>query len=94
VSVGCDGVGDRRQGIAFDGFAGLGDALVGFGHEGVKVDAAFARFGDGLKEEVHQHGFAAPDLAVDVKAAQVRSLRLAPTRKQGFALVGMCCQII
>ena len=38
-------------------------------HEAVEMDAALARHRRPLEEQVHQHGFAAADLAHDIKAA-------------------------
>src|SRR5205085_2246073 len=43
-------------------------ALVHVGHEFVKVDAALARHRTRGKEQIHQHGLAAPDLAMNVEA--------------------------
>ena len=45
------------------------EALVHLLHEGVEVDAALGRDIDHGMEQVHQHGLAAADLAVDVEAA-------------------------
>ncbi len=44
------------------------------------MDAALGAHGRGLEEEVHQHGLAAPDAAVDVDPGEplVRLRRLAP----------------
>ena len=68
---GGDGVGERRDGVVAGGVRLLPfmHASVGFLHKAVEVDASFA--GDlGLGEEqVHQHGFAAPDVADEVEAA-------------------------
>src|SRR5260370_18155302 len=44
------------------------DALVHIGHELVEMNAALAHDRRGLEEQIHQHGLAATDLAVDVEA--------------------------
>ena len=65
------------------------DALVHVGHEFVEMDAALALHRAGLEEQVHQHGLAAPDLAVDVKPFQRRAGLLAaaeqPAERGRFA---------
>ena len=59
------------------------------GHEFVKVHAALANDGTRFEEEVHQHGLAATDLAVDVKSFQRRAALLAlakqPAERRRFA---------
>ena len=50
------------------------NALMHIGHELVEMDAALAHHRTGLEEQVHQHGLAAADLAVDVKPFQRRGL--------------------
>ena len=47
--------------------AELPDALVHVGHEFVEVHAPLALDRRGLEEQVHQHGLAAADVAVDVE---------------------------
>ena len=42
------------------------------GHEFVEMGAALVRDRALLKEQIHQHGLAAPDFAVDVEAARRR----------------------
>ena len=59
-------------------------------HEGVKMDAALARLDlGGAEEQVHQHGLAAPDLAMDVEAARRGLVGAAPAEQPaergGFA---------
>ena len=54
------------------------DALMHLGHEFVEMRAALVRDGGLLEEQVHQHGLAAADLAVNVKPAR----RLAVVGKQ------------
>lgn len=46
------------------------DALMHLGHEFVEMRAALVRDGGVLKEQIHQHGLAASDLAVDVEPAR------------------------
>lgn len=45
-------------------------AFVDVDHEGVEVDASFVGDvgGEGAVEEVHEHGFAGSDVAVEVEA--------------------------
>ncbi len=52
-------------------------ALVHVGHEFVKMHAAFALHHAGREEQIHQHGLAAADFAVDVKPFQRRAGLLA-----------------
>jgi hypothetical protein len=47
------------------------EAAVGFLHEFVEMDAPFARDLGGLEKHVHQHGFAAPDIADQIEAVRV-----------------------
>ena len=44
------------------------DPLMDVGHELVEMNAAFAHDRAGLEEEVHEHGLATADLAIDVEA--------------------------
>src|SRR5262245_14588614 len=46
------------------------NALMNIGHELVEVNASFADDCACLEEEVHQHGLATTDVAVDVKAPE------------------------
>src|SRR5262249_3020540 len=48
------------------------DALMHLGHEFVEMRAALVRDLRLLEEQVHQHGLAAPDLAMDVEPARRR----------------------
>ena len=50
------------------------NAFVHIDHELVKMRAAFSHHRTSLEEQVHQHGLAAPDLAVDVEALDGRLL--------------------
>ena len=70
--------GQRRDGVVGAGVVealGLAtpgvDAAVRLLHEGVEVDAALVRHVGGGEEEVHQHGFAAADVADEVEAVGV-----------------------
>jgi len=50
------------------------DPLVHLGHEFVEMRAALARDLTMLKEQIHQHGLAATDLAMNIEAAWRRFL--------------------
>ena len=88
----------RRDGLIGSSFAispdfiSLADGvepLVHVGHELVEVRAALAPHRARGEEQVHQHGLAAPDVAVDVEAADRAFLALAfseqPAELRGFA---------
>ena len=66
--------GCMRDRVAVRDLAGLDllaiemHALVHVGHELMKVRAAFARHRTRGKEQIHQHGLAAPDVAMNVEA--------------------------
>ena len=64
---------DRVVGIAALAF-GM-DARMGVGHEGVEMDAALGVECHGFEEQIHQHGFAAPDIAPDIQALRRRRWR-------------------
>jgi hypothetical protein len=53
------------------------NALVHVGHELVEMDAALSPHRAGFEKQVHQHGLAAADLAVDVKPLQRQASLLA-----------------
>ncbi len=59
-------LGDVRDRIARHRLPGVGDQLVHLGHELVEVQAPLRAKGRRLREQVHQHGLAAPDRAEDV----------------------------
>ena len=61
-----DGVGDIGV-VALDGV----EAAMRVLHEFMEMDALFARHVRGLEEQVHQHGFAAPDLADQIQPVRV-----------------------
>ncbi len=65
------------------------NALMHVGHEFVEMHAALALHRAGREEQVHQHGLAAADLAVDVKPFQRRAGLLAlaeqPAERGRFA---------
>ena len=65
------------------------NALVHVEHEFVKMGAALALDGARLEEEIHQHGLAAADLAIDVQTFDLRQRALAageqPAERRGFA---------
>ena len=65
------------------------NALVHVDHEFVEMRAALAQHRARLEEQIHQHGLAAADLAVDVKALDRRLLVLAaaeqPAERGRFA---------
>ena len=46
------------------------NTLMGFDHEGVEMDAAFSRHRRFGEEQIHQHGFAAADIAPEIKPAR------------------------
>ena len=50
------------------------NALMHVDHEFVEMRATLALHGARLEEQIHQHGLAAPDLAVDVEAFDARLL--------------------
>src|SRR5690606_16464639 len=64
----------RRDRIPFTGGAGLEsltmtpDAIMDVGHEVVEMGAPFRFDRDQLEEHVHEHGLAAADPAMDIKA--------------------------
>ncbi len=58
-------------------FAEVPHALVHVGHEFVEMNAPLALDRRGLEEEVHQHGLAAADLAVNVESLDRLLLALA-----------------
>ena len=89
-------VGERRGGeldrvlavaAAFVLLAELPDVLVHVGHELVEVHAPLAPDRRGLEEQVHQHGLAAADLAVDVEPPDRLLLARAehPAERRRFA---------
>jgi hypothetical protein len=49
-----------------------GDAVVHVHHKIVEMNAALTRIRAALKENIHQHGFATPDTAMDIKALDRR----------------------
>jgi len=65
------------------------NAFVHVEHELVKMRAAFALDRTGFEEEIHQHGLAASDIAVDVEALERRQsafpAREQPAERRGFA---------
>jgi hypothetical protein len=63
------------------------DAVMDLEHEGVEMDAPFARCRDRGKEHVHQHGLAATDIAVDIKSARRRAGEPGPPAACAVALV-------
>ena len=68
------------------------DPLVHIEHELVEMDAALAQHRRGLEEQVHEHGLAAPDIAIKVEAfVQVVAL-LTPGGKQPAERVGLAAQ--
>ena len=78
-------VGDLAR---FDLLAIRVHALVHLGHELVKMRAAFPLHGACGKEQVHQHGLAAPDVAVDVETLDRLCgilFREQPAEMRGFA---------
>ena len=71
---------DRIFALVFAGFHLLPDgmdALMHVEHEFVEMGAALALDRRGLEEKIHQHGLAAPDLAVNVEALDGRQVALA-----------------
>jgi hypothetical protein len=48
------------------------NTFVHVGHEFVKMNASFAHDRTGLKEQIHQHGLAAADFAVNVQTFERR----------------------
>ncbi len=69
------------------------NALVHVDHEFVKMRAALSLHRAGLEEQIHQHGFAAADVAVDVEALEQRVVLPArskqPAERGGFARQAM-----
>ena len=65
------------------------NALVNVEHELVKMSAALTLDRARLEEEIHQHGLAAADLAIDVQALDLRQRALPageqPAKRRGFA---------
>ena len=61
--------GGNRIGIVLP--APLVDEGVDFQHEGMKMHPAFLTDRAGLKKQIHQHGFAAAYVAVDIQALVV-----------------------
>src|ERR1700716_4461554 len=72
--------GGKRDHIAIGYFAARDiltkaiNPLVYLGHEFVGVRAAFVHHRTLLKKQIHQHGLAAPDFAVNVEAARRRPI--------------------
>ena len=56
-------------------------------HESVEMHAALAGHQRALEEQVHQHGLAAPDLAMDVKAARRFGFFGEQARQEGAGLL-------
>ena len=66
-----DVAGDRGQKVVDPaGAAPLVQPVLDFQHEFVEVDPAFAGDRGGIEEQVHEHGFAAPDAAKEIQAAR------------------------
>ena len=67
------------------------NAFVHVEHEFVKMRAALARHRTRFEEQIHQHGLAAADVAVDVEALERRLLAVAeqPAERRGFARQAM-----
>ena len=63
------------------------NAFVHVEHEFVKMRAALARHRTRFEEQIHQHCFAAADVAVDVEALERRVLAVTeqPAERRGFA---------
>ena len=69
ISAAASWIGSSLGDVADLHFLPIGvHALVHVGHELVEMRAALAHHRAGLEEQVHQHGLAAADLAVDVEA--------------------------
>src|SRR5260221_1269839 len=75
-----DRPGGERDHIAIGDFAARDiltiaiDPLVHFGHEFVKMRAALVLDLAVLKKQVHQHGLAAPDIAMNIESARRRAV--------------------
>ncbi len=63
-----DGIGHRGQCILDTLLAGLVHATVDFLHESVEMHATLGRAVGGGNEQVHHHGFAAPDATPQIQA--------------------------
>ncbi len=83
--VGCDRIRQRRDRIVDLRMRALErvEARMDVLHEPMEVDALLATHIGGGKEQVHQHGLAAPDLAHDVEAVQPGFGRLATAEQPG-----------
>ena len=57
-----------------------------FLHEGMKVDAALVRYGQAVVEQVHQHGFSAPNAAPQIEPARRRRLLAKQPAQQAAGL--------
>ena len=79
--------GDRPDRVVARDFAALEplapvmNALVHVDHELMKMDAALAHHRARGKKQIHQHGFAAPDLAENVEALERRVRGFAPAEQ-------------
>src|SRR5450631_1383652 len=75
-----DRPGGERDNIAISDFAARDiltiaiDPLVHFGHEFVKMRAALVHHLAVLEKQIHQHGLAAPDFAMNIEAARRRAV--------------------
>jgi hypothetical protein len=81
ADIGQERPGHRRDRIGVFGLAARAgakgpDGFVHLVHEFMEVHPSLARLWDGLEEEIHKHGLAAPDLADEIGAAR-RPLGLA-----------------
>ena len=76
---------DGRDGIARLALAGLAQAAMDVLHEGVEMGAALTVYFQRGVEQVHQHGFSAPDAAPHVDAFRLlRCLAEELPEKAGF----------
>jgi hypothetical protein len=76
-----------------DGGAVSTDPVVHIGHEVVEMDPPLAVDRRQVVKQVHQHGLAAPDRAVDVQSLD-RRLRLAPAREQPAERTRFGCEAL
>ena len=66
------------------------DALMHLGHEFVEMRAALVRHGRLLEEQIHQHGLAAADVAMDVEPARRRLVLVGEqAAEQALLLIGV-----
>ena len=67
---------------------------VDFQHEGMKMHPAFLFHRGSIEEKIHQHGFSAPGIAIDIESLRRFHARLAGTQTENLGPAGAGLWII